>query len=204
MPGYSVRPFHLNDFDSIYARILRDFIPGEYPPRAVLRGQLKHGKVQGLLLEDDDGAGRKPVAYAITAKQPGGAYLLVSLLAVFDGQRGKGYGSAFLQALREYYAGCDGLIVEVERPDKAPDEAEREIRIRRMRFYERAGFFPVPNIEYSIWGIPMHLMGLPLGVSAGKMGADIDTAMHEIYAMLLGKLLIHQFHLHRELPPSRK
>lgn len=203
MQKYSIRPFHPEEFDDIFARIRHDFAPGEYPPPAVLRGQLKSGKAEGLLLEEDDGAGRRPVAYATTARQPGGAYCLVSLLAVFDGARGKGHGSAFLRALRGYYAGSAGLIVEVERPDNA-EEAERAIRLRRIRFYERAGFFLVPGVEYRIWGVPMHLMGLPLGVSAEKMDAELDTVMREIYAVLLGKHFMHQFDLRREPAPERK
>ena len=62
-----------------------------------------------------------------------------------------------LKQLKERYGDTKGLIIEVEDPAAAKTEEDREIRERRIRFYERAGYQRLP-VKYWLVGQPMHLM----------------------------------------------
>lgn len=89
-------------------------------------------------------------------------YVLISLLAVFHEYRGQGIGSESMKELRVMYENKQAIIVEVERPDFSQTPEECDSRKRRIEFYEKAGFYLIPNIDYSIWDVPMHLMAMPL------------------------------------------
>lgn len=177
-----VRDMDVYELRHFYAMIQRDFARGEYQPFSVLSDQLARGVQQGLVLQD----GERQLAYAIVSGCLANNSLLVSLLAVMPGQRGNGVGSFFLKAIAQKYAGRDAIILEVERPKdaKTPQEAQR--RKKRIAFYQKAGFHVVPGIGfYSIWGVPMHLMALPLQADARQIDNNIDKTISELYAPLL-------------------
>ena len=44
-----------------------------------------------------------------------------------------------LQEMQRIYTDMHGIIIETERPDKAADEEDRTLRIRRNGFYKRSG-----------------------------------------------------------------
>lgn len=66
---------------------------------------------------------------------------LLDYFAVADGLRGKGYGSRCFAMLKEEIRkkGLGNLILEVENPRFGADEAEKELRRRRIAFYIRNG-----------------------------------------------------------------
>lgn len=51
-----------------------------------------------------------------------------------------GYGSKFLELLTGVLTDFNGIIAEVEDPEKARDENDKKQRLRRVAFYERNGF----------------------------------------------------------------
>ena len=183
---YSVREMRLDELKLIYKHIKRDFPIGEYAPYFVLHSQLKKGTQQGLILSKDD----VDVAYSICAAGQGKSFVLISLMAVFEQHRGEGVGTAFLHELGNNYTDKQGIIVEVERPADAKTEVDKELRGKRIRFYEKAGFCLVPNIIYSIWGVPMHLMVLTneTDISNERVGEII----YDIYLQIMGKRFIHK------------
>ncbi len=133
-------------------------------------------------------------AYAVCAASHSNGYVLISLFSVYPAFRGFGIGTAFLEQLKERYAGKKGLLLEVEKPECARDEAERAVREKRMPFYARAGFRVVPNLKYAIWGVPMHLM------ACGPYATGTDEMMrriHEIYLQLMGRNFIHKLEMER-------
>lgn len=183
----NIRPMRKSEIPRFYAHISEDFIPGEYPPLDILEDHLKKGAQEGLVFSRDG----TDLAYATAAVGKNG-FVLISLLAVFPGCRGSGTGSSFVGAIAQRYGDKKGIVVEVEKPETAEDEKTEEERIRRISFYEKLGFHLVRDIEYSIWGIPLHLMVRPLKADAQQMESDIGPIIRELYLGLMGENLMHR------------
>ena len=64
--------------------------------------------------------------------------VFVMFFAVQDGFRGKGCGSAILEHIKKHNPG-KALILNVEPLDDSADNAQQ--RIKRIRFYEKNGFY---------------------------------------------------------------
>jgi hypothetical protein len=172
------------EFKRIYKQIKKDFAAGEYPPYFVLHRQILNG-IQQCFLYIPEGVEK---AYAVCAGGHPNGYVLISLLSVLPAYRGLGAGTAFLNKIKENYADKKGLLVEVEKPEDAKTSEEKEVREKRIRFYQKAGFRVVPGLNYSIWGVPMHLM---------VYGEEGDTQVimqriYEIYLELMGQHFIHK------------
>lgn len=183
---YTIRKIKLDEFKNIYNRIEDDFVEGEYAPYEILRQQLQKGSQKGFILLQ----GQREVAYSFCVEAGTNDYVLLSLLAVYQEFRGCGIGSAFLEELKRFYSKKSGIIVEVEKPEDALTEQEKIIREKRIRFYQKAGFYLVPNVDYSIWDVSMHLMVLPQLVTQQKVNEQIGHIIYQIYYELLGKQFI--------------
>jgi len=183
-----IRRMKAEEFSEIYNCIERDFATGEYAPYEVLYQQLQKGVQEGLILCD----GERNVAYAICSGGHTNGYVLISLLAVYEEFRGNGIGSTFLKELSRIYSDKQGIIVEVERPEDSPTQEESLTRAKRIKFYEKAGFYLIPNINYSIWDIPMHLMVLSQPASIRTTKERIGQIMYDIYLELMGEHYIHK------------
>lgn len=188
MSKYYIRRMELGEIKAFYERIERDFAEGEYAPYETLYKHLQNGLQKALVFCE----GEQDLAYSICTDSHENSYVLVSLLAVFKGYRDQGIGSDFLKKLRLMYRDKQALLVEVERPDQAESEQEGHSRRRRIEFYEKAGFYLIEGVDYSIWDIPMHLMALPLVASKGTINQEIRNTMYELYLDLMGETLIHK------------
>ncbi len=185
---YSIKGMELCEFKNIYDRMERDFADGEYPPYDKLYIQLEKGIQKGLLLME----GEREKAYSICAESETNGYMLISFLAVFEEFRGRGLGTALLVELKKLYADSQGIIVEVEKPEEADSSEEKKVREKRIEFYRKAGFYMIPNVEYSIWDIPMHLMALPCKSADRAINENIGNIIYDIYLRLMGKRFIHK------------
>ncbi|WHH59851.1 GNAT family N-acetyltransferase [Petroclostridium sp. X23] len=180
---YSIRTIQLHEFNGNFQRIEQDFVPGEYAPYDILYQHLQTGTQKGLILLEDE----CEVAYCICAEGSANDYVLISLFAVYREYRGRGLGSIFLQELKKVYSEKKGIIVEVEKPENAKTDKEKAIREKRIQFYQKAGFNLIPNIDYSIWDISMHLMALPQKASTQIINEQIEQIMYAIYFTLIGE-----------------
>lgn len=188
MTNQYIRLMKLSELQSFYKFIERDFPPDEYPPYDAMYYHLQEGIQEGLVFCNEF----EDLAYAICAASHSNNYALISQIAVFLEHRGKGIGSSFLKAIREKYKEKKGIIVEVEIPEYSETLEEAELRRRRIAFYKNLDFHMIPNIKYSIWDIPMHLMALPLKVSFETINQEIEGTIYEIYNSLVGKRFIHK------------
>ncbi len=189
MNDYNIRTMDESELKFIYRHIKQDFPAGEYAPYEILSRQMKEGIQEGLVLC----SGNQDLAYSICAASTD--YVLLSLMAVFPEYRGQGAGSAFLQALRSKYSTKQAIIGEVERPELSSNSAERKIRNQRIEFYNQAGFYLIPGIDYTIWDVPMHLMALPIRSAPKAIDDNIQLIMYEIYVKLMGKRFMHKMRL---------
>ncbi len=191
MSKYNIRRMELDELKAFYERIVRDFAQGEYSPYPIIYQHLQDGLQKALIFCE----GEKDIAYSVCTDNHENNYVLISLLAVFKEYRGQGIGSAFMKRLRLMYQDKQVLLVEVERPDRAKTPVEGDSRKRRIEFYERAGFYLIEGVDYSIWDIPMHLMALPLVASKETINREIKRSMYELYLNLMGEKLIHKMQI---------
>jgi len=188
MSEYFIRHMEVDELNGFYKRIKGDFPPGEHAPYTVFYRQILGDIQEGLVF----GEGARDLAYCVCAANHANGYVLISLLAVFQEFRGQGIGSAFMKALSVMYVRKQAILVEVERPELAKTAKEFDLRRRRVDFYEKAGFYLIKGIDYSIWDVPMHLMALPLNSSIENINKEIEKIMYQIYFKIAGKSLIHK------------
>jgi GNAT superfamily N-acetyltransferase len=186
--NYTIRSIQLFEFKKIYKMIKHDFVPGEYAPYGILYHQLQDGILKGYILLEGD----CEVAYSICTEVQTNDYILLSFLAVYEGMRGRGIGTGFLEKLSAMYSDKNGIIVEVEKPENAKTNGEKDIRQKRIHFYQKAGFSLLSDIEYTIWDMPMHLMTLPLKASSGIINKNIGKIIYDIYLSLMGERYINK------------
>ena len=183
-----IRTMKDKELKDIYRHIEKDFSEGEYAPYPVLQQQLKSGVQKGFILN----IGEIDAAYSICAENKSNGYVLISLFAVFEEFRGQGVGSAFLNGLCKIYSEKMGIIVEVEKPENSQNEEQRLTRVKRIEFYRKAGFSLIPEIDYSIWDVPMHLMMRSDSPAVQITGDEMGRVMYEIYLDLMGQKYIHK------------
>ncbi|MDD4796210.1 MAG: GNAT family N-acetyltransferase [Eubacteriales bacterium] len=182
-----MRRMRREELPGIYRLVKEDFPPAEYPPRVAMERHMRRKAVRGYVLEQD-GA---PAAYAFVAHSGAGQPALLVLYAVSQRLRGQGLGSAFLRALLDEYAAASRLYIEVERPELAADADEQALRRRRVSFYQRLDFMPLPGVDYTIFGVPMRLYAHPLGQAALPDNDTVMREMRSIYAALLPAAFRH-------------
>jgi GNAT superfamily N-acetyltransferase len=183
-----IRKMELSELESFFKHIERDFPPGEYSPYDIVYRQLENENQEALVFSD----GEHDLAYAVCAVNHDNNYVLISLFAVFEKYRTRGIGSAFILALKRKYEDMQGLIAEVERPELSNTHKAFDICTRRISFYERAGFYLIKGIDYSIWDVPMHLLALPLKADKETIDHEIGQIMHQIYLLLMGDRFINK------------
>ena len=188
MPNRFIRRMDITELKEFYYRIEQDFPVGEYAPYDIVFDHVQSGMQEGMVFCE----GKEDLAYSICTVNNSNGYVLVSLLAVYPEYRGNGVGSAFIHTLGKKYEQKQAIIVEVERPSLSPSVNEQDCRQRRIEFYKKLGFYLIPEVEYTIWDVPMHLMALPIIASKEIINQDISRIMHQIYYPLLGEQFIHK------------
>lgn len=121
-------------------------------------------------------------AYGYFTKHPERGYLLLDFLAVCPQYRSGGYGSYFLQLVKEYYREENGILLECETERTAASEEERSIRHRRIQFYLRNGCMET-EVFTRLFGVEFDILYLPLKVNTPQA----DTEMEQFYQLMFGK-----------------
>lgn len=126
--------------------------------------------------------GGEPVGFALVRALADTGRVFLRYLVIDGRQRGRGIGGILWQHLTAYVRrrGFSMLIWDVEHPDEpAIDPDEREVRLRRIGFYERLGGSLLPIGEYvnphehdgaTLW-VPMRLMATSL--DGGTVPTDV-------------------------------
>jgi len=118
------------------SHVKRDFPPSERKPLFVMERLVGEGKYDPLGVYN----GEELLAYALLWHDEVRDCVLLDYLAVVEGGRGKGTGSAVLRLLKEHYRDYRGILVEAEAPGMDAGGGENAQRLRRQKFYLRSGF----------------------------------------------------------------
>lgn len=133
-----------------YKHMKTDFPPEELKPIEAIKKLIKRSIYKCYGLYDNE----ELLAYAflVTSRK----YLLIDYYSVCEKYRNRGIGSELFNILRENNNNYNGIIVECESVESAPNETEKLIRQRRIDFYKRNGMKMTNilsilfNVKYSI------------------------------------------------------
>lgn len=106
--------------------------------------------------------------------------VLLDYLAVSPERRGNGVGSSAVRLILEQYAG-NRIVLEIEDPDE--DCADRETRVRRLRFYERNGF-QRQGVRAEVGGVRYELLVSGSAVSFEEYTGILSAVMGPFFPML--------------------
>ncbi|WP_080872963.1 GNAT family N-acetyltransferase [Oceanobacillus timonensis] len=147
----TMNPTNIN-MKVLHNYLLQDFERIELLPRFVLKRNLKKGVMKAVYLTD----GQEKYGYAIYQQVDAFDGIFISYLAVHSKYRAKGMGSELMHQLKNLSA--NGILLEVEDPEKAKGEQDYTNRLRRIQFYERNGLHINPNIKLNSFFVPLRMM----------------------------------------------
>jgi len=184
-----IRKLEIKEIGKLYRKhIKKDFPPIERPPCYVIKHNMKKGFKEGFIYVDEG----KELGYALNSISE--QAILISLFAVFDGNRGTGIGTTFLKELLEYNDN-KATIVEVEKPEYAKTDEEKKICEKRILFYEKVGFKIYKDIDYCLFGFPYYIMVYSKNAILSKeeiikqLKAIYSSTLRERYRNMLDKVL---------------
>lgn len=156
---------------SFYLRLLREKRDGLWPDHNLLAVQ-REGVFVGL------------AHYVVVAEQD---LVWLWMFAVTPEARNQGVGAAIYgEIVRCLPAGTVAVLIEVERPDLAHTEAERELAERRIAFYRRQGARLLEGVHY-VQSVGPHQPPLPMHVMLHPLQAlDAETAFALARAVFVG------------------
>lgn len=156
---------------SFYLRLLREKRDGLWPDHNLLAVQ-REGVFVGL------------AHYVVVAEQD---LVWLWMFAVTPEARNQGVGAAIYgEIVRRLPAGTVAVLIEVERPDLAHTEAERELAERRIAFYRRQGARLLEGVHY-VQSVGPHQPPLPMHVMLHPLQAlDAETAFALARAVFVG------------------
>lgn len=128
--------------------------------------------------------GEKMAGYALCVQDPERNTILLDYLAVYEEYRNRGMGALLLQKMQQIYTDKNGIIIETERPDKAENEADRALRLRRNAFYTRCGCRQT-GLLTNVAGVDFGIFYLPCAKSLAD--EEIAADLKLIYDFMLGE-----------------
>ena len=148
-----LRKIKFKEFKDLYRKhIVKDFPSSERPNLEGFRKRMLKYNEETFIYEEE-GIER---GYCIIDQIQ--EYVLVAFLAVYKGNRRKGIGTKILKELEEKYSNKKRILLEVEDPDFAKNENQKNIQERRIKFYERANFQVIENLKVELFMVNFKIM----------------------------------------------
>lgn len=158
-----LKKINLKEFKDLYRKhIIKDFPKEERPNLNKFKKRIK-SKNENAYIYCENG---KDKAYAIITMLDN--YCFISFLAVYEEYRGEGIGTKLLKEISENFSNKKGIILEVESPQYAISEKDKIVREKRIRFYEKANYKIVENMEICLSSVMFNIMILNM------LGTNID------------------------------
>lgn len=173
-----LRQLETKEMQYIYNTYMKtDFPADELKPLSAMVNMMERGHYRPYGLYE--GEELRGYAYLVLTKEQGVA--LIDYLAVLSQYRGGGYGSRLIEELRNAHACWQGLILEVENPEYAADEAELAMQKRRIHFYQKNGV-ELSELKVKIYGVPYQIMYLAgMDVNGASLRGHLETIYHTMF-----------------------
>lgn len=177
-----LKELNVKEFTNIYQDYMtEDFPADELKPLARMLHTMETGLCSAFGLYE----GEELRAYAVFIVPTGLCYGLLDYLAVVKQYRGMGVGHRFFaligKVLKEKYPWLEGFFIESENVDFAQNEKEREIRRRRIAFYEKNGC-QITRLGSRLFGVTYSI--LLYDFAENKTGQATREALDKIYAAM--------------------
>lgn len=148
----------LNKLKQFYKEnVVRDFPKNERRPYRTIKKLYKKGWYRLLCMYDGNSILQ---GYAFLFYSADKKTVLLDYFAVMPNMRGSGIGSSFLCQM-VHILDVDGIIIESEFPESAPNDHEKTIRNKRIAFYTRNKaqlsdyLWTAFNVDYNLLWIPV-------------------------------------------------
>lgn len=133
--------------------------------------------------------GDLPVGYMYFTKVPDSRYFLLDYYAIFPEFRSMGYGSRILTAMRHGVPDLADfgkiMIAEVEDPAYSENAADKALRERRVRFYQRNGL-RLLSLRSHVLGAHYVIMLLTEEKEGSPSEEAVAEALASIYRSVFG------------------
>lgn len=145
----------------LYRRMKKDFPKNERKPLWMILKAIDKGQYEcyGFF------HGQDILGYAFFVKC-GNDYLF-DYLAIDESRRNQNLGTQFLAMLQNHFRNASSVIGEVEDPEAAESEADKELRTRRLHFYLRNGVCDT-GVKAQAFGVDFRILELDLGKKHSK------------------------------------
>lgn len=148
-----LRKIKFKEFKELYRKhIIQDFPSSERPNLEGFRRRIVKHNEQVFIYEENE----TEKGYCIIDDL--NEYILVSFLAVYKETRGQGIGTKILKEIEEKYSNKKGIILEVENPEFAENEKEKNIQEKRIKFYQNSNFEIVPSLNVKLFMVNFKIM----------------------------------------------
>lgn len=170
---------NLKQMEEIYnTHMKHDFPANEIRPWKWFLSMWEKGHYLGLGLYEDGGLR----AYGFFVQKSGFPYVLLDYLAVCREFRSGGYGSRFLEMMKEYFSGMEGIMLECETVSEAENEEEYLMRQRRINFYMRCGAVHT-GAGCCMFGVDFTILLYPVEQKEPET-APVCSIMDELYHVM--------------------
>lgn len=167
---------------SIYNEYMTsDFPEDELKPLAQILSMVNEGTCTFYALRQNE----EVLSYFSVCQK--GQGLLVDYLAVNKKYRGQGIGTRTLDFLKSI-SDNKYIIIECEDEEKAEDESNKITRLRRIAFYERAGF-KRSGVSSNLFGVDYIILTHPNNISKHK----VKELYSAVYLKMLGQSMYDKF-----------
>lgn len=181
-----LRELDAKEFTTVYHTYMtEDFPADELKPLERILYTMETGLCSAFGLYE----GEELRAYAVFIVPEGLCYGLLDYLAVVKEYRGTGVGHTFFAligaVLKEKYPWLEGFFIESENIDFAQNEKEREIRTRRIAFYEGNGC-QLTRLGSQLFGVTYSI--LLYALAENKTHREMTPeALDRVYAAMFKK-----------------
>ena len=179
-----IQKLEIPQLEKLYhAHMEKDFVPQELRPWHSVKHLTEQGCYATFACREEG----QLVAYAAFARCEAG--VLLDYFAVVPQLRGKGVGSRFFRELKgvfpQFEAPC--IFIEVESLESACSPEEREVRRRRIQFYQRCGCEGTPIFAH-LFGVEYQIMTFPLEEGPSPSLEELEDALLRLYQVIIPRL----------------
>jgi len=191
-----LRKIKFKEFKDLYRKhIIKDFPKNERPNLEVFRKRMLKKNEEVYIFEEDGIDKGYCIIYQLKE------YILVTFLAVYKENRGKGTGTKILKEIQEKYSNKKGILLEVEDPDFAKNNKEKNIQEKRIKFYEKSNFKVLKNLRAKPYTVNFKIMIYELQKADIK---EIENNIREFYYAVIDKKMQKYITVKNDLEDEEK
>ncbi len=173
------RIFSFEQLKELYEKeAVRDFPKEELKPLSTMKCLMEKDLYRAFGFYEQENL----CAYAFFVCLPKGQTALLDYFAVLPPYRSLGIGSKILSLFIEIHKDLFGILIEVENPTFSSTKEEKNLRERRIDFYERNGALKT-EIYLSLFQVPFEILYLPISQTLTK--SSIQKELTNLYSAFI-------------------